>query len=384
MILRALHKNKSARSNFVEIMSIAIEGEKYIEELETHLEDYEAPIETMEGHGCDYAYEIAELFQALENEQNTKESLDETFALELSRLKESHDRALEVANELRTKIDKLEVAHAELLEDYEHLENGSRAIKSSLSELIESHAQLEASYAIVLAKFLSPLFVNNDACATNSISCKASILKDVELRAQLELISSNYQKFEERHVMLTSSHDDILVSHNVLKLAHDATTTKVTSSEPHVEISTTSRQNAILTCASPRNSSTHNVATSCDELISLPFYSNNEAYTSSSTCADTNDIEEIEELKDQVTFLKKDLEKSHEGMSKLNNVFCVQKSPNNKGGLGLNSNKKKKSKSFKKKGQEQVKNSAKIVCLKCKIEGHHVRSCPLKKKPQSH
>ncbi|KAM3274060.1 hypothetical protein ACQJBY_043320 [Aegilops geniculata] len=34
----------------------------------------------------------------------------------------------------------------------------------------------------------------------------------------------------------------------------------------------------------------------------------------------------------------------------------------------------------KKKGQEQVKNSAKIICFKCKIEGHHVRSCPLKKK----
>lgn len=26
---------------------------------------------------------------------------------------------------------------------------------------------------------------------------------------------------------------------------------------------------------------------------------------------------------------------------------------------------------------------AKIVCFKCKVEGHHVRSCPLKKKPLS-
>ena len=59
----------------------------------------------------------------------------------------------------------------------------------------------------------------------------------------------------------------------------------------------------------------------------------------------------------------------------------MQKSPNDKGGLGFNSNKKKKkSKSNKKKGQKQVKNSAKIICFKCKIEGHHVRSCPLKKK----
>ncbi|KAE8766532.1 hypothetical protein D1007_62240 [Hordeum vulgare] len=116
----------------MEIMSIATEGKKYIEELEAHLEEHEDTIETMEGHGRDYADEITELSQDLENEQNIKESLEETFALELSRLKESHDRALEVANDFRTKNDKLEVAHAKLLEDYEHLENGSRAIKSSL------------------------------------------------------------------------------------------------------------------------------------------------------------------------------------------------------------------------------------------------------------
>ena len=27
-----------------------------------------------------------------------------------------------------------------------------------------------------------------------------------------------------------------------------------------------------------------------------------------------------------------------------------------------------------------MKNPAKIICFKCKVEGHHVRSCPLKKK----
>ena len=32
------------------------------------------------------------------------------------------------------------------------------------------------------------------------------------------------------------------------------------------------------------------------------------------------------------------------------------------------------------KGQEQVKNSAKIVCFKYKVEWHHVRSCSLNKK----
>jgi hypothetical protein len=82
--------------------------------------------------------------------------------------------------------------------------------------------------------------------------------------------------------------------------------------------------------------------------------------------------------------LKKDLENLHEGKSTLNKILSVQKSPNDKSGLGFKSNNKNKSKINKKnKGQEKVKNLAKVVCFKCKFEGHHVRSCPLKKKPLS-
>ena len=169
----------------------------------------------------------------------------------MSRVKESHDRALEVANEFETKNGKLEVARAKLLEDFGHLENGSRVIKSELIKLTESHAQLKASYSKELAKFPSPLAIIDGACATNSITCEASILKEnVELRAQLELLSSNYGKLEESHEKLSSSHDDLLVSHSVLKIAHEAMIAKVTSSEPHVDTSTTSSQNSILPCAS--------------------------------------------------------------------------------------------------------------------------------------
>ena len=148
------------------------------------------------------------------------------------------------------------------------------------------------------------------------------------------MLTSKYGKLEESHENLSSSHDDLLVSHNVLKLVHEA---KVSKLVPHVYISTTSSQYAILTCASPCNSSTHNVSTSCDELLSLPCCSSNETSTSSSTFVDTNHVEEIKELKAQVTSLKKDLEKGHEGKSTLDNVLCGKKSPNEKGGLGFNS-----------------------------------------------
>ncbi len=48
MVFKALHKNKIARSNFMEIMSVSIEGKKYIEELESHLEEHEVNIDKME------------------------------------------------------------------------------------------------------------------------------------------------------------------------------------------------------------------------------------------------------------------------------------------------------------------------------------------------
>ncbi|KAK1677914.1 hypothetical protein QYE76_038762 [Lolium multiflorum] len=95
-----------------------------------------------------------------------------------------------------------------------------------------------------------------------------------------------------------------------------------------------------------------------------------------------SNLEEIKELEAQVLSLKKDLEKRHEGKSALDKMLSVQQSPNDKSGLGFNSNNKNKSKSKsnKKKGQDKVKDPAKLVCFKCKVEGHHVRSCPLKKK----
>ena len=145
--------------------------------------------------------------------------------------------------------------------------------------------------------------------------------------------------------------------------------------------STNLTKNAILPCASPSSSSTKNVGTSCDELLALPCCSNNDASTSSSTCVVTNHVEKRGELKAQATSMKKGLEKRHEGKSALDNMLSVQQSPNDKSGLGFNSN--IKSKSNKKKGQVQIKNPAKIICFKCKLEGHHVRDCPMKKKALS-
>ena len=50
-------------------------------------------------------------------------------------------------NDFKIKNGELIDSHAKLLEDFEHLENGSRVVKSEIIKLTESHEQLKASYS---------------------------------------------------------------------------------------------------------------------------------------------------------------------------------------------------------------------------------------------
>jgi hypothetical protein len=59
------------------------------------------------------------------------------------------------------------------------------------------------------------------------------------------------------------SHGDLLISYNRVMLAHVSSITKVTSYEPHLNISTTSTKNAIFPCVSPNNSCRDTIAISC-------------------------------------------------------------------------------------------------------------------------
>ena len=279
--------------------------------------------------------------------------------------------------DLRCSKEEIEIAHCKLKEDFEHLDLGHKNVKEVLTKLSRSHEELQATHEKSLVSTSSSHIVNN-ACTINPILCEASILKENgELSAQLDSLTSNYGKLEVIHEKLSSTHEDLLNSHDRLKLAHEAMVTKVKYYESHVDISTYSTQNALLSCASPCNSSLHDVTTCCDELLTMPCCSNNEASISSSSFVNTNIVEENKELKAQVTSLKNDLEKCYDGKSTLNNIVSVQNFPQDKYGHGFLSNKKKSKNN--KKEQDQVKNEANITCFKCKKVGHHVRSCPMKK-----
>ncbi|KAK1696898.1 hypothetical protein QYE76_013595 [Lolium multiflorum] len=334
-VFKVICKDKIASTHFFEILTTAIESQKLIWMHENTI-DKKGALER------EYANDVASLKNDLEEEQDTVASLEEQLeTLEVSqneifaKLTKESDHAKAKLKLLKNEKSKVGVGHDKLVKDLDDLDKAHKALESEHSILTKSYEQLQASYLKEHAMLPSLLDMScDDACATNSTYCEASILKEnVELRAQLDLLTSNYGKLEENHGKLASSHEDLLASHDRLKLSHEAIISK---------------------------------ATPCS--------------TSSITCVVTNHVEEIKELKAQVTSLKNDLVKSHEGKCQLDTMLSVQQFPNDKSGLGFKFNNKNKSNNNNNKGQVQVKGPAKIVCFKCKIEGHHVRSCPLKKK----
>ena len=140
----------------------------------------------------------SDLSIALEEEQGRRSTLQETLVdleesnnLDMSKLRKEHDHAQALAKVLKTKNSELVVENVRLLEANEKLEKDLKSLESSLASLNKSHDQLQAQILKELPS-CSPIAINDDACATNSTSCEASILREnVELRAQLDLLTSD-------------------------------------------------------------------------------------------------------------------------------------------------------------------------------------------------
>jgi hypothetical protein len=142
LFFHAIRKNKIACSYFYKILAIATVSNKIMKE-------HENTIFKMQRHVRDYADEIADLKEALEEKQTTKESLEETFILELSKIKKSYDRTLAVASDFETKYEELVVTYAKLLENFEHLKDDSRVVSSEPIIFTKSHEQLKALIQII-------------------------------------------------------------------------------------------------------------------------------------------------------------------------------------------------------------------------------------------
>ncbi|KAE8773534.1 hypothetical protein D1007_54222 [Hordeum vulgare] len=168
---------------------------------------------------------------SLNHEQAKSEQLEHE-------LEKSH----QACRDLRSSKGEIEVTHDKLKRDFEVLLLECKNVKGELVKTSKIYEELQSTHEKSLIATYSSHIVD-DTCTSNPISFEVLTLKEnVELRAQLDLLTSNYGKLEENHVMLTSSHADLLTSHNVQKLAHEAIITKEFVSAPPFWLGATPEQ----------------------------------------------------------------------------------------------------------------------------------------------
>src|SRR4051812_12586295 len=123
-----------AKRHFVALLEQLGEAHAYIEQLDESITE-------LQGHSRDYADEIGELSQSLEEERELKLSLDETHASDISKLKLDLKHSNAIACDLKTKKDELFEADERLLVDHEKVEKDHKSLKHELMALKKAHEE---------------------------------------------------------------------------------------------------------------------------------------------------------------------------------------------------------------------------------------------------
>ena len=169
---------KNAHAILFEIMETLIERGLTIKALETSLEE-KGRIERKD------AMEKAYLENALVEEQETRvdleeklENIEESHEAIITKLIKERDHAIVKYKVLKKEKVEFGVGNARLIEDIERRDKAHKALECEHSLLILSHDQLQTQLSKNDEFVMSSSIPNvNDACATNSTSCEASILK---------------------------------------------------------------------------------------------------------------------------------------------------------------------------------------------------------------
>ena len=97
----------------------------------------------MEGHSRDYANEIADLFIALEEEQDLCLTLEESHNVDHAKLQKYLDHAIVLTRVLKSEKVALGVGHDRLKEEFDTVEKDHKVLKGVHASLKESHDQLQ-------------------------------------------------------------------------------------------------------------------------------------------------------------------------------------------------------------------------------------------------
>ena len=108
------------------------------------IEAHEETISKMEGHSHDYADEISDLSNALEEECVHRLTLEESHNDDHAKFKKDLDHALVVSRVLNSEKVKFGVDLAGLKEEFDILDKAHKALKGTHASLKESHDQLQS------------------------------------------------------------------------------------------------------------------------------------------------------------------------------------------------------------------------------------------------
>ncbi|KAK1612499.1 hypothetical protein QYE76_036172 [Lolium multiflorum] len=158
------------------LMDSLKEKDESIEELEYHLNDKERR------------------FNLLRQELKTKRSISQGLKQqiennELDKVKdhETIERAQSLTQELNASKEELEVAHASLTRDLDHLERANKLVKDELKKLGENHDLLQETYTKALESMNDPIIDKDVASSSTSFTSEHAKLVTEHVRLQEEL-----------------------------------------------------------------------------------------------------------------------------------------------------------------------------------------------------
>ena len=146
------------------------------------IEAHEETISKMEGHSRDYADEISDLSNALEEERGLRLALEESHNVDHTKLKKDFDHALVVSHVLNSKKAKLGVDLPRLKEEFDLLDKDHKVLKGAHASLKESHDQLQVKLTKEKATFPHMVLIDN----ANAINPRCEHVHLVEENAMLK------------------------------------------------------------------------------------------------------------------------------------------------------------------------------------------------------
>ncbi|KAK1606171.1 hypothetical protein QYE76_029844 [Lolium multiflorum] len=158
------------------LMDSLKEKDESIEELEYQLDEKERRFNLLR--------------QELKTERCISQGLKqqiETYELDKVKDLETIDRAQSLTQVLHTSKEELEVAHASLTRDLDHLERANKLVKDELKKLGENHDLLQETYMKALESMKDPIVVEKHACSPTSFTSGHAKLVEEHVRLQEEL-----------------------------------------------------------------------------------------------------------------------------------------------------------------------------------------------------